>query len=363
MSSLSFGELFEGECRCGGDMVVVEEEISKEFKELLGIIYRNFEVLDFKGTERELEVEVESEELKRSFLSVYNELKIRGYIAALRRGKNKAIKLLVIKFPPPKAERPWINVILLVITACTTLWAGLYIFKNPISAFVLSSSLLAILGAHEAGHRLAAKRNDIEISNPYFIPAPPILGTFGAVITIKRPIKTKEAMMQMGFLGPVLGFLLALLCTIFGLFSSTETGVTLPALPAFLLVLTRNPSMQLNPLLFSGCVMMMVTALNLLPAGQLDGGHIFRGLLDAGKHYKLTQTVGFSLLLIGLVPVFITGSSISYLSVWGILILLLFSRPHPGALDDVSSVPQRYRLLAAISIIILILCMPLPTQL
>jgi hypothetical protein len=355
MSSLGFGELLKGECQCGGDMAVTGKEIPDELKEILDIVCRHFQVFDFKGTEREAEAEVESQEPKRAFLLLSDELEKKGYIAALKK-KGGGMRLLLLKFPPPRREGIWLSILLLMSTAITTLLAGMRLFGDLMNAFVLSSSLLAILGAHEAGHKLAAKKNGIEISNPYFIPAPPLLGTFGSVIMVKKPIRTKEAMMQMGFLGPLLGFILALLCMLLGLLQPAK-GISLPMLPALFLLITRNPSAQLNPLLFSGCVMMMITAMNLLPAGQLDGGHIFRGLTTAAKHYKLTRTLGFVLLFTGFIfPAY-------PLWIWGLLILLFFGQPHPGALDDFTEVSKDYRLITAASIVILLLCMPIPTKL
>ena len=354
MSSLGFGELLKGECRCGGDMAITGRGTPQELGGLLELVCKHFEILDFRGTEMGMEAEVESSDPKRSFLSLSDELEPRGYFVIMRKGEG--IRIFLAKLPPSRTEKIWVNLLLLVATAGTTLLAGLYLFKTLASAFVFSSSLMVILGAHEAGHRLAAKRNRTEISVPYFIPAPPLLGTFGAVIVAKKPVRTKEAMMEMGFLGPMLGFLLALLALLFGLLQPASVGgVPLPMLPALLLLLTRNPSIQLNPLLLSGSAMLMVTALNLLPAGQLDGGHIFRGITSASQHYKLTRLLGFSLLF--------TGFIFPYCWAWGLLILLLFNQPHPGALDDLSEVSTKYRKMAAVSLLILLLCLPIPTKL
>ncbi|MEM2282372.1 MAG: site-2 protease family protein [Candidatus Hadarchaeales archaeon] len=357
MSSLGFGELLEGNCRCGGDVVVSSGEVPEALREMLESISKRFEVFDFVGTDKELEAEVETRDPKTSFLSLSEELDSKGYIVAMRKAGG-GIRLLAAKLPPIPGEKLWVNLLLLLATACSTMLAGLYLFGNLTEALVFSSTLLAILGAHEAGHRLAAKRNNVEISNPYFLPSPFFLGTFGALIKIKKPIRTKEALIEMGFLGPLLGFLLALSATILGMIQLRFSvgGFPFPLVPAFLLPL-KDLSFRLNPLLLSGWSMMIVTALNLLPAGQLDGGHILRGLMSANQHYRLTRLLGFSLLFLGFfLPEY-------PLWLWGLIILLAFSSKHPGALDDVSEVSRKYRIMAAVALTILILCVPIPTKL
>jgi len=113
--------------------------------------------------------------------------------------------------------------------------------------------------------------------------------------------------------------------------------------------------MEINPLAFAGWVMLFVTMFNLLPAGQLDGGHIARGLMSRERHYRLTRRLGFSLILFGLF--------FPQLPLWifGFLILLLFRSYHTGALDDVSKLSKNQKLLAAAAFIVFLLCLPIPS--
>jgi membrane-associated protease RseP (regulator of RpoE activity) len=198
---------------------------------------------------------------------------------------------------------------------------------------------------------------------PYFIPAPTSLGTFGAVISIKSPIPTKEALVEMGASGPLMGFAIAIPITVVGLSFSTldPLGTSLPFIPPIFALLQFfvfgrvSSYLKLNPLTFAGWVVILLTTFNLMPAGQLDGGHIARGLLDRQRHQSLTRVTGFSLFVTGL---FFPESP---LWVWGFLIVVLFRGYHSGALDDVSPLSSRHKVLAAVALVVFILCLPIPT--
>lgn len=99
---------------------------------------------------------------------------------------------------------------------------------------------------------------------------------------------------------------------------------------------------------------MLVTMLNLMPAGQLDGGHVARGLFNREQHYKLTCMLGFTLILLGF------GLFMLFLLIWGFFILFLFRGYHMGALDDVSELSRPQKFLAAMAFVIFLLCFPIP---
>ncbi|MDI6884507.1 MAG: site-2 protease family protein, partial [Hadesarchaea archaeon] len=169
-----------------------------------------------------------------------------------------------------------------------------------------------------------------------------------------------------GVAGPLLGFAVALPLTLIGLALSRPVattdpmGITLPLTPAIFAILQIGafgyvPSaLSINPLAFAGWVVMLLTMLNLIPAGQLDGGHVARGLMSRERHFTLTRTLGFTLFFTGIFfPEFPFW-------VWGFLIILFFRGYHMGALDDVSRLSRRQKRLAAVALIVFLLCLPVP---
>ena len=362
MSARVIGDLALGECpKCGGDMAVVAKELPPRLSEVETIVSRHFEVADFYLTESRMEFEVSAPDTKNSFAGLLHALKPKGYMAALRE-RGGELRLFVARSPRVKEENVLMNILLLFATLASTFLVGYFtIFdENALYAGLFSATIMLILGAHELGHKIAAWRHDVASTMPYFIPAPIGLGTFGAFIKIKNPIPTKEALVEMGASGPLFGFIVALPITLVGLrFSRPDPeGTSLlitPLLFAILQLLTFGhipAGLKLNPLAFAGWVVMVVTMFNLMPAGQLDGGHVARGLLGAERHYKLSRTLSLVLILIGFInPLFL---------IWGLFTFILFRGYHMGALDDVSELSRRQKFLAASTFVIFLLCFPLP---
>jgi len=364
MSAREVGELVPNECpKCGKELKVVAREPPKWLAEPLALVAKHFEISDFIALKSRIELDVAARNPKRSFRSLLDAAKRRGYLPVMR-GREGELKLMVMKYPRISRGNIAVNLLLLGATFVTTFVAGYYLIfsGNTMHAALFSGAIMLMLGAHEMGHKIAAWRNGVESTLPYFIPAPTVLGTLGAVIRIKSPIPTKEALVEMGASGPLFGFLVALPLTAIGLLLSKPDpeGVSLwftPAIFAVLQLFTFGhvpAGMSINPLAFAGWVAMIVTMFNLLPAGQLDGGHIARGLMSRGRHYGLTRTLGFSLLLFGLffpeLPIWI----------FGFIILLLFRGYHAGALDDVSKLSKRQKSLAVAAFIVFLLCLPIP---
>ncbi len=368
MSTREVGELAPNECpKCGKDLKVVAKEPPKWLAELLELVAKHFEISDFVTSKDRIELEATARNPKQSFRSLLDAAKQKGYLPVMRKREGE-LRLMMMRYPRVGRGRIIINLLLLGATFLTTFAAGYFliydyflIFDRTLSAVLFSGAIMLMLGAHELGHKIAAWRNGVESTLPYFIPAPFFLGTFGAVIKIKSPIPTKEALVEMGASGPLFGFLVALPLTAVGLMLSKPDGGTFlwftPAIFAVLQVLTFGyvpTAMSINPLAFAGWVVLLVTMFNLLPAGQLDGGHIARGLMGRERHYELTRMLGFSLLLFGLffpeLPLWI----------FGLLILLLFRRYHAGALDDVSKLSKHQKWLAVAAFVVFLLCMPVP---
>jgi membrane-associated protease RseP (regulator of RpoE activity) len=200
---------------------------------------------------------------------------------------------------PPRPPRLLLHLGLLLATVVTTVVAGaLQQGVDPLSDLTqlyrgipFSFTLLLILGSHEMGHYLVSRRHHLDVTLPYFIPAPPIpfiIGTFGAFIRIRSPIRDKQALLDVGCAGPLTGVLVAIPVIVVGLKLSTVTfaslgrgGLTLGEPLLFKLLswlalgpLTPEQNVVLHPVAFAGWIGLLVTALNLIPVGQLDGGHV-----------------------------------------------------------------------------------------
>ena len=203
-------------------------------------------------------------------------------------------------------------------------------------------SLFLILGAHEFGHYFAGVRNGVRTTLPLFIPAPPglfLLGTFGAMIAIKDPIPNRRVLMEIGAAGPIAGFIVAVPILIIGLFLSEivvptgQSGFSFGS-SIIMLVLSKailgvtplsvDFNIQLHPIALAGWVGLFVTAINLFPIGQLDGGHILYALI--GKKSQIWAKLFFVFLL----------SLVYFWPNWGVwaILLLVLTRFKSAPLDD-----------------------------
>jgi membrane-associated protease RseP (regulator of RpoE activity) len=291
---------------------------------------------------------------------------------------------LLIRLRPAETKKagfPWVNAILFFLTGLTTLmggalfegvdWLGkpsLFI-DNPLvifaAGFPFSLSLLTILGFHEFGHYFAARYHKANVSLPYFIPAPTIVGTFGAVIKSRSAFINKKQLLDIGAAGPLAGFVVAIIVLIIGIKSSPILSITDEAnviyfgeslLIKFITYLTigeiaEGQSVMINSIYLAGWVGILVTMFNLLPMGQLDGGHITYALF--GKYQKilaLTVIAGLALLSF-------------YWPIWilWIFIGMVFRLKHPPTLLDEIPLDNTRKVIGYICLAIFILCfMPIP---
>ena len=256
----------------------------------------------------------------------------------------------------------WLFSLLLSATLVTTFLSG---------GFLFSISLVFILGAHEFGHYWASRRNGVRSTLPYFIPAPPVFiaGTFGAFIQIKQVIPNRRVLMEIGSAGPIAGFIVALPTLIYGLSLSTVSpalgieGVNFGSSLVLNLcsewVLGVNPqspdlNINLHPIAFAGWIGMFVTALNLIPIGQLDGGHIIFALFP-NKHGLLGR--------IFYVALFPLGYFWSGWFFWAVMIALVGFKTAP-LVDEKEDLSHREKLLGLVSIaIFLVTFIPVPFSL
>ena len=236
-----------------------------------------------------------------------------------------------------------------------------------LSGVPFAFTLIGILLAHELGHFFACRYYGISASYPYFIPAPTLIGTLGAFIRIRSPISNRKALFDVGLAGPVIGFLFAVPALAIAIFysrvvpfsvASTPTVFGHPLVMRFLVAALR-PGVSLQNLLLhpvgqAAWVGLFATALNLLPAGQLDGGHILYSV--AGKYHKKI-TLAVALLLIPLGFIFWYGWIM-----WSVLLLAIGFR-HPPLLNRWEKLDRTRLLWAAVAILIFILCfMPTPVM-
>ena len=270
-----------------------------------------------------------------------------------------------------EAERPWTQILLFIATVVTTLFVGaIQLGTDPLTdpinllaGLPFSFSLLSILGVHEFGHYFTAKRYGVHVTLPYFIPAPVGLGTFGAFIKMKSPVIDRRSLFDIGIAGPIAGLILAIPILMIGLTLSEivpthgEMGISLgsPLLFTFIQEVTlgsipEGMDIVLHPVAFAGWIGFFVTALNLLPIGQLDGGHIAYALLGRQSE-KLAFLTAIVLAFLGIT--FWPGWLF-----WAFLAFMLGFK-HPPPMNDVTPLDPRRRLLA-VGALILLFCLLTP---
>lgn len=290
-----------------------------------------------------------------------------GYYPLIRSEEELAIFRTVTPQGRPGAGQ-WVNIVLLLATLVTTVFVGATNrgadpFANPWALWQglpFALTLLSILGVHELGHYFTARRYGITVTLPYFIPAPIGLGTFGAFIKMKSPVTDRKALFDVGIAGPLAGLCLALPAIVVGLSwselvsegSAGQAGIVLgtPLLFSFLQWVALGPIPQgadvlLHPVAFAGWIGLLVTALNLLPIGQLDGGHVSYALV--GKHHR--KVAIFTLLAL-------VGMGIAYWPGWlfWASLTLFLGLKHPPPLNDLTPLDERRRLLGFLSLLLLL---------
>ncbi len=322
------------------------------------------------------------------FALLIDDLKKEGTVPILRYEGGEHI-IYVTVAPKTRATKHgiWVNVALLIATIITTAAAGAVIAYGNANvgkdielanvfglkylaegALYFSIPLMLILGIHELGHYFASRRHGIAATLPYFIPVPPFigfpLGTMGAFISTKEPITDRKALMDIGAAGPICGLLVAIPVTLMGLWLNTINPIIAePAAPGMVFLGTpllfdalsyffkTPPNALMHPTAFAGWAGMLVTAINLLPAGQLDGGHIMRALLGEKQKYVSMAA------LLGMI---FAGFFFSGWLIFALLIMFMGTR-HPPPLNDVTPLDNRRKLIGIIAIILFVICfVPVP---
>lgn len=268
-----------------------------------------------------------------------------------------------------------INLALFLATVLSTLFFGSILEGGNPTAYrsdlllgiPFSFTLLMIIGVHELGHYIACRVHGVDATLPYFIPAPTIIGTLGAVIKIKSPITSNKALFDIGAAGPIAGFIVTLPALYYGLMSSEvrETaniagsisfGDPLIMKFAIQMVLGDIPegfTVYISSIGFAGWVGLIVTAFNLMPLGQLDGGHIAYALLGRRQTY-----LGYFFFACLFVFLFFWWGWIFW-----IIIALITKIKHPRGISPPVPLDSKRKMIGILCLILFILCfVPVPIE-
>lgn len=280
-------------------------------------------------------------------------------------------------------ERVWLHVLLLLLTFLTTTAFGSALAASFHSGLPLSGSgvfaaygqlfrldrsiwsglsfsgpLLAILLSHEAGHYVACRYWRVGASLPYFLPSPTLLGTFGAFIRIRSPIYTRRMLFDIGACGPFAGFVVLLPILVAGVWKSHilahpafgdlqfSTPIVLRLVEMLRFGHLPATLIQLHPMAVAGWAGLLATAINLLPMGQLDGGHILYSTLGENGH-RTASTAAVALLVV---------LGFQYWAWWAwAVVMFFFGRRHP-LVYDATPLNAGRRFLSVVALILLIVC-------
>jgi membrane-associated protease RseP (regulator of RpoE activity) len=314
----------------------------------------------------------------------------KGFVPLVQEDQELGARIVLIPKPAEtdvsrKPVRPRLHWLLFGLTIITTTWAGashqgVDLVQEP-GRFTVglpySIGLLLILGVHELGHFFMARRHAMDVTPPYFIPVPFGLGTFGAFIQLRSPPANRKALFDVAVAGPLAGLIIAVPALLLGLrFSSVAAGSGGVVSHGFLHGATVGSSIlftvlakvslgdaaqygalvQLSPLAFAGWLGLFITALNLLPVGQLDGGHITRAMFGSRVGQTISSLAMWSLFLLAL---FVWPG----LMMWALIVFLIAGRGTPP-LNDLTPLDAGRMVVGYIAILILILILaPMPHSL
>ncbi len=379
-----------------------EEFIANMDPNLRDAIEIGFEIRDVLFTPQYAQFVVQSRhsDINRSLLAVKAELESSGRIPFIQKKGDLLVLFIGMlrprefsedpifardpdkAFMPSKTKKSLVQPILLVATIIATVFAGytnslgfigadglIFSWRALGLAGLFSISIMTILGCHELGHYITSRRSGIDASLPYFIPAIPPIGTFGAFIQIKSPIFDRKTLVRLGFSGPIISIILAVVTLIIGISLSEvqeevvngEGGMFLGSSILFkrLVVWIKEPYSEgmvlyLHPIAFAGWVGLLVTSINLMPIGQLDGGHISRAIL--GKDWAKRVS------LVSIGALIVLGLMLEYEGwlFWAFLAYMLGGRG-ASPLNDVTRVDSKHLGLGIIALFVFILSfVPLP---
>ena len=284
---------------------------------------------------------------------------------------------------------PWTNVGLFLATVLSTLYAGSLWYhidlSNPLSAvraWPFTLAIVSVLGVHEMGHYLFSRYHGVNATLPYFIPVPTLIGTMGAVIRMKGRIPDREALFDIGVAGPIAGLVATVVVTTVGLYldpvtipeavrtdpDAVRVEIGFPPLMYVLSWLTGQPltypeGQAVNPVVIGGWVGMFVTFLNLIPVGQLDGGHVLRAILGS-RYERYAALVPGVLFALAAYVEFVRdapGNAALVWVVWGVIATFLSFAGSVRPVDDAEPLDRRRVAVGLLTLVLGLLCFtPVP---
>ncbi|MDR5656002.1 site-2 protease family protein [Halodesulfurarchaeum sp. HSR-GB] len=320
--------------------------------------------------------------------SVWPEFRAAGYEVRLERRLGEYV---LVATPQGNDDGvPWTNVILAVATVFSTLLVGTqwYYVEDLFSPAILQAlpftlAVMGVLGTHELGHYVLSRYYDVPASLPYFIPFPSIIGTMGAVIKVKGRIPNRRALFDIGVAGPLAGLVATVVVTVIGLSlppvqvpdwvmaaeSTVEIQFNYPLLLQAIAAAMgqplsyADPRLVVNPVVIGGWVGMFITFLNLIPVGQLDGGHLLRAMVGPAQE-RIAPLVPLSLfgLAGGLYLLTDAGQMVTVWVIWGFMAMLA---AWIGSASPVVDTPldRRRQLLGVATFVLGLLCFtPIPIE-
>jgi len=362
-----------------------QDSTHPDLTELRRIVQIRFSVADAYVDEHGIpNFRVEREAAKDKFKALIGDLKPLQLSASVRSDSDQ---LLIRIFQRIQARRsnPFINAVLMFATIGTILFASysLTYSMDPqvlktvfghldlnVQIAMFAGSIFGIIALHESGHKLAAWNHRMDSTLPYFIPGPPPFGTFGAVISLKSPPANRDQLFDLGFSGPVVGFITTIAVAIISILTAplvpeaqVESLVSQgllsvqawPKTPLLMVLLSyldirvvpAGQTLVLTQVAFAAEIGALITFLNIIPAWQLDGGHIMRAALGPQGHRIATG--------IGLVGLALAG----YWPFALLILVMMFTRGGWAGvepLDDVSSLSTGRKVLFVLAIAMLVLC-------
>ncbi len=348
----------------------VEKMTDESFEELYNQIESVFQIYDAVENNGSLFFYgIPNEDSNVIFQKLWTPFAEKGYQFTIKYELGEHI--LVASPFVEKRERVWINVVLALATVFTTMLVGAEMFgvdlasapSQIIQGLPFTIAIMTVLGSHEMGHYIAARMHGMHTSLPYFIPVPTIIGTMGAIIKHRGPIPSRKALFDVGVSGPLIGLAASILVTIIGLNlppvipSQDMMMMELQNPPLFTLLMNFVGSVGefIHPVAFAGWVGMLVTMLNLLPSGQLDGGHVLRAMMGENAKY-VSSIMPYVLLTIGIYVTYIMKQSGFIWIVWALFLSFFAAAGHPTPLNDEIELDNNRMAVGVITFVLGLLC-------
>ena len=359
-----------------------------------------FDVKDIVINTNDIRLKIEDKDFKNKFVNLARQLEVRNFVPHLEKSFD-GVYIVVTRLPETKRKwlsKSWVPRILFAVTVTMVLIDGYFrtdfvnslaFIGDPFEMSILYAfSLIGILGVHESGHLIAAKKHKIRTTWPYFIPGVPVFGipTFGALIQSKGLTINRDILFDVAIAGPIAGLIIAIIVSMFGAYTSPEIdnmmaeelfengilvkcddfefslkwwrenmdircGQPILITASFAIFDKGKDDMQIlqSPVMFAAWLGFLITFLNLLPAWQLDGGHMARSLFGKKWHQIATYA---------------SMGVLAVLGYWfmALFILLLSTRSRDARpLDDISPLTKNRKKMFIVVIILGVLCAPLPS--